>query len=76
MRGLRPGGCRSGIHTKLRPFFRFGCEYTENESWIVTPSTTCMPHDAGMTLDHHLAAHGPTGTTYGPPGLVFTPNRY
>ena len=29
-----------------------------------------------MTLDHHLAAHGPTGTTYGPPGLVFTPNRY
>ena len=60
----------------LRPFFRFGCEYTENESWVVTPSTTCTSRDACMTLDHHLAAHGPTGTTYWPPGLVFTPNRY
>jgi len=52
------------------------CEYSVYGSLTVTRNAIFTPHDAFPTLDHPRAAHGPTGTPHGPPGLTFTPSRY
>ncbi len=74
---LPPGGSRVGFHTHVSSdTVNSCCEYTEKNCGTVVQSSTCMLYHASIAMDHPRAAHGPTGTPHGPPGLTFTPSRY